>query len=768
MYGNRGSAPILLLCLCLWGRSVADSGGRWSGAFNGLLNAGAWVAGSDTPSADVREDAVAFVCPLPEGVDRHVWDADLDLDLSGRDGLFVDYEFRNPEAFRAATLYLRSGDGWFAVYLPVQGGPRSTFLSRNEFESLDNPDGWDRIDGIRISPWKGSGGEGRLLLRGLRAEDARILLVDPDPASVPGDAEREYARGLADWMAGAFDSLSLPAARIPGERLAEAELASFELALLPYNPDPSEPMLRALNDFMDQGGKLMVFYSGSAELAESAGMRLAPYRSSPGPGAWSAIGFGNGAWPGPDRVYQSGTEHLIPARPSKDGEVLAWWENARGEQSRDPAVAVSPRAAWVSAVLTPEDGAAKRRMLAFLADRLLPELGFARRAAAARLEEVRRRAGIPWETFLDGADDAEVLRALSREADRLAAEQPAEAWDLAERLAGEIDRRMAARTPLPSFDMLGVWDHGDGGRVGGDWPGTLDLLAGAGITDVFTHAGRGRGVPIRLTEWAASRGIKVHAWHICWNLTGVPPSQLRRYGREGRLQVTADGATIPWLCPSNEKNRRMERRRLEALAETAGLEGVHLDYIRWPDGGRCVCPHCLESFTGHLGRRPDWPAVTEGGKHHPAYLDWRAEQITGFVREVSEALRERSPELRLSAAVWPDYPGTVERLGQDWPHWVKRGWLDFVTPMSYTDLDARFRDWTGRHVRLAGDADRVVAGIGFTSAESRLTPAQVLAQARTAAEAGARGIVIFDLNHTFRRELAPVLRLARSPEGVAP
>ena len=86
------------------------------------------------------------------------------------------------------------------------------------------------------------------------------------------------------------------------------------------------------------------------------------------------------------------------------------------------------------------------------------------------------------------------------------------------------------------------------------------------------------------------------------------------------------------------------------------VDGVHFDYIRYPDGDHCYCDGCRRgsrrrSGAASPGGRSD---VLEGGPHRRAWLDRRQGNITLVVKAVSagpgdqaagQAFRGRIPQL---------------------------------------------------------------------------------------------------------------------------
>ena len=60
--------------------------------------------------------------------------------------------------------------------------------------------------------------------------------------------------------------------------------------------------------------------------------------------------------------------------------------------------------------------------------------------------------------------------------------------------------------------------------------------------------------------------------------------------REGRLQQSANGATKDWLCPSHPENVAYELASIREIVERYPVNGIHLDYVRYPSSGFCFSP----------------------------------------------------------------------------------------------------------------------------------------------------------------------------------
>ena len=98
---------------------------------------------------------------------------------------------------------------------------------------------------------------------------------------------------------------------------------------------------------------------------------------------------------------------------------------------------------------------------------------------------------------------------------------------------------------------------------------------------------------------AACRKYEVacYVWKVCWNMGScVDPVFSAKMAATNRTQVAYGGESKPgWLCPSHPDNQKME---IEAMVELAkkGVDGIHFDYIRYPDGNHCFCAGCRARF----------------------------------------------------------------------------------------------------------------------------------------------------------------------------
>jgi uncharacterized lipoprotein YddW (UPF0748 family) len=283
----------------------------------------------------------------------------------------------------------------------------------------------------------------------------------------------------------------------------------------------------------------------------------------------------------------------------------------------------------------------------------------------------------------------------------------------------------------------------------------------------------GRDTLAELLPLAHAAGLRVHAWVNVLSLAGNTRSRLvAELGRDavlvdgsGRSLLDYPGLDVP------EPDRRYYRmgtpavyldpaapgvaERLtaifgELIARYPELDGLHLDYIRYPDvlpfvpgsrfgvgldfGYGAATRARFKAETGLEARFGASPAVAN---HWDA---WRRDQVTRLVAAVRATATASHPDALLSAAVWTYADRAYLALGQDWRGWLGDGLLDFAVPMAYT-LDDRLLGYLAQGFARGPGGDRIWLGLG--SWLFRKHPERAIEQLRIVGAAGAAGDSLF-------------------------
>lgn len=630
------------------------------------------------------------------------------------------------------------------------------------------------------------------LLTGLcvATASAQSIAIVQATRSAPNEAERNYARSVSDRIERLLTSHGLDPKRITDDDVVKGGLKEHSLAILAYNPDLPPDEFKQVQSFVAKGGRLIVFYSADPDLAALMGVKLGTYASDARAQSWCAMRFTNpGVHHLPKRVRQR-SRNIRPVAPlSAAGKVIAEWENIHGGLTGHAAWVETPRGFWMSHVLLDDgDTEAKAQMLIGLLGALDTSIWrrvaeHTKKAAMIRAgfaTEIRRRANssdrartvLP---VLDAAASAR-QRAISLHQKKAYADAVLAWKDYEQRLLMAYG---AIHEPAPDL-FRGVWEHQGTGPYPGDWIRTCASVADAGLTDILTNVswpGKAHYASAVLPRsstfalWgdqleqalaaAHKYDLKLHVWKVCWRLDGAPEALLASMRKAERLQVTSAGKTINWLCPSDDRNLAYEKDAVREILRNYPVDGIHLDYIRYPDSGSCFCKGCRSRFEAKRGRRvANWPEdASHGGRDWRAYSAWRATQITRLVRDVNAIVDSLRPEASLSAAVYGKYPLCIASVGQDWGLWLKQGYVDFICPMNYTDDVDRFAGYTRPQLALPTQGGRVYPGIGVTANESRLDAIGTIKQIQRARALGARGFTLYELTPVLDREIFPTLKL---------
>jgi uncharacterized lipoprotein YddW (UPF0748 family) len=198
-------------------------------------------------------------------------------------------------------------------------------------------------------------------------------------------------------------------------------------------------------------------------------------------------------------------------------------------------------------------------------------------------------------------------------------------------------------------------------------------------------------------------GMEVHAWVWCFAVgnqkhnavlnvsDGYAGPVLVEKGLMSEALRMSNGGLVPhkqtefWLSPASPKARQFLQELFSEIVTHYDVDGVHLDYIRYPFqrtgthmGYEAVGRQRFESETGMLLGSADEYTMK-------AWAAWKSYQVSSFVRDVSQSLKRIRPDLKLSAAVFPmRRPDRIMAIQQDWETWVDKGWIDTLSPMSYT------------------------------------------------------------------------------------
>ncbi|MFA6316889.1 MAG: hypothetical protein WC943_05670 [Elusimicrobiota bacterium] len=220
------------------------------------------------------------------------------------------------------------------------------------------------------------------------------------------------------------------------------------------------------------------------------------------------------------------------------------------------------------------------------------------------------------------------------------------------------------------------------------------------------------------------------------------------------------------VCPNQEWRRRGIVKAAANLAAKHELDGVWLDFIRYPGHWEvphprleetCFCPACLSKFseetTINAPRRfsTRQKAAWILANHREEWTQFKTASIASLAAEVRQAVKAKAPNALVGyfAVPWQrsERRGAILTiLGQD--HRLLGPSVDVVSPMAYHGLVEKPAFWiTEASEAVKADSGKPVWPIVFVGDKEHPLSAEELRTAADAAwQAGSGGLILFDFS----------------------
>jgi uncharacterized lipoprotein YddW (UPF0748 family) len=245
-----------------------------------------------------------------------------------------------------------------------------------------------------------------------------------------------------------------------------------------------------------------------------------------------------------------------------------------------------------------------------------------------------------------------------------------------------------------------------------------------------------------LLEKAHAAGIQVHAWIVvfpAWSdRRHAPPEghvlalhpDWATVNKNGHRMTRNDGDEGVFLDPGVPEVQDYLLSVTHELIAKYPVDGLHLDYIRYPGRQWGYHPTAVARFKAETGRTPSGS---------PKQWDqWRRDQVTNLVSRISRDVQATRPSVELSAAVFPAPSESYVARLQDWEKWMKLDLVDFVAPMNYATSRSRFASRSAA-LMSRGRTRPVYMGVGG----GNKSEAAVLSQMKLLQSRGAPGIILY-------------------------
>jgi uncharacterized lipoprotein YddW (UPF0748 family) len=304
-----------------------------------------------------------------------------------------------------------------------------------------------------------------------------------------------------------------------------------------------------------------------------------------------------------------------------------------------------------------------------------------------------------------------------------------------------LEPRPPALAAQPSFDPLAttIQRAHDAGLKVHAWV-NVNLVAGLDLPSAREH------VVYRHPEWL------MVPKELATDLSRVDPHSPEYAGRLARFaRLRPNEIEGVYLSPVTHGAEAYSVSVVRDIVSRYGVDGVHLDYIRYPDENFDYGRETLAAFKHSLApdltaadeRKYDDRATAEPAIYTRAFPErWRAFRVgrmTDLVVALRNAVKAARPEAVFSAAVTPDQTDAATHRLQDWRSWVDRDLLDVLCPMIYTTDASVFATQVAAAREVVGARHPLWAGIGAY----RLSPDQIVENVQAARRIGAGGIILF-------------------------
>lgn len=760
-----------------------------------------WIPLEGTSQATVVDKdnrrAVKFDCNFSgTSIPRAVWDKAVKMDMTECRGIRFQFKCENAESISSFNIYFHSGDGWYSAEFDIASKDwHEIEIDKAETTIEGKTSGWANIDRIRICAWRGADKNATFFVSDMNflPVETAIYIVRNESAMSAAPSEFQGVISVCRNLSRCLRSSGGDYSVISDGDFSSRLIKQARLIILPYNPALSEEFSKLLADYLRNGGRVICFYLFPASLEKICGIMRGKYVRSAYDGQFASIRrckIDSGL---PENVSQRSWNIYQAKAIAGTSEVLAYWYDNSGKNTGEPAIVASSNAIVMTHILLLDDSLSEKRKLLFgMLSRFIPEV-YEKHLKLLLNEKNWKCEYQSWDEatnqivrlssnngiVVEKLKEASVARTTAHSLWSVG--NISEAVTIAEKGLHQMLTAYCLAQKSEAGERRGFWCHNAMGISGLSWDEAIRILATNGFTDVFVNMAWGgvtyyksNVLPVA-PEVTAGRdfleeclvackkyGIRFHLWKVCWNMgTCTAEEYIKTMKQQDRIQVGSDGTpNIRWLCPSHPANQQMEIDSLVEVAKKYKVDGVHLDYIRYPGENYCFCENCRKKFEQFVGSSVSDIEKTIASSNHmrTKWLEFRRSNISSVVANASKRIRAINPSIKISAAVFSDLPRARDGVAQDWETWCKLGYLDFVCPMNYTHSVARFEIVLSQQLQWTHGGG-CYPGIGLSLWQSVFpweNMYKLIDMISVTHTLKTRGFTIFDYNTVTAKEIVPL------------
>ncbi len=155
--------------------------------------------------------------------------------------------------------------------------------------------------------------------------------------------------------------------------------------------------------------------------------------------------------------------------------------------------------------------------------------------------------------------------------------------------------------------------------------------------------------------------------------------------------AATDGALQYFLNPASFEARTFLLNTFKYVWENYDISSFQLDYIRYPHTNSKKCfgydPTTMWLFKQSeyydATKHTDAYLYSETGFKDPQWVQFRANFVTNFVKEIRDTMKSINPSIYLTASPGAEPEESKENLMQDVTYWLQNDYIDIIFPMAY-------------------------------------------------------------------------------------
>ena len=281
----------------------------------------------------------------------------------------------------------------------------------------------------------------------------------------------------------------------------------------------------------------------------------------------------------------------------------------------------------------------------------------------------------------------------------------------------DFDRTYNLQLTKDDYPKFWIWMGGGSFKTIHDWETVFRLLDDAGIRGLLF--GGNVDILAKMIPLAKQYDIKVHAWFWTMN-RGDADTSLLSYNQLGQ-SLAKEKAYVNYykfMCPSLPDTKKFILSKMDELISVDGLEGIHMDYIRYVD---VILPIGLQPkynlVQDYIMPKYDYgyhpymrnlfeekygvdPLELKDPGNNDTWIQFRLDELNSTVAHIKNHVTVN--DLIITAAVFPTPKMSSEMVRQNWQNWN----LDCYFPMVYHNFYNENINWIEKVIR----EDRVAIG----------------------------------------------------------